>query len=62
MNNYSFELFGEDDLVYDVTKHELVPEHIILSLDEKKVSNYFIKGIIKKIWDGRKLITKNFIK
>lgn len=62
MNNYSFELFGEDDLVYDVTKHELVPEHIILNSDEKKVCNYFIKGIIKKIWDGRKLITKNFIK
>ncbi|CAD8091010.1 unnamed protein product [Paramecium primaurelia] len=34
---YSFELFGEDDLVYDVTKHELVPQHIILNDNEKEL-------------------------
>ncbi|CAD8203226.1 unnamed protein product [Paramecium octaurelia] len=37
LQNYSFELFGEDDLVYDVTKHELVPQHIILNEREKEL-------------------------
>ncbi|CAD8198661.1 unnamed protein product [Paramecium octaurelia] len=37
IQTYSFELFGEDDLVYDVTKHELVPQHIILNDKEKEL-------------------------
>ncbi|CAD8119474.1 unnamed protein product [Paramecium sonneborni] len=37
IQTYSFELFGEDDLVYDVTKHELVPQHIILNEKEKEL-------------------------
>ena len=34
--NYFVQIFNVDSLLFDVTKHNLVPEHIILSDDEKQ--------------------------
>ena len=34
--NYFVQIFNLDSLLYDVTKHVLVPEHIILTDDEKQ--------------------------
>jgi DNA-directed RNA polymerase I, II, and III subunit RPABC1 len=33
---HSIELFQEQDLVVNITKHELVPKHVLLSFEEKK--------------------------
>ena len=37
---FSIELFNADDLIYDITKHELVPQHIPDNPEEKKVYIY----------------------
>ena len=36
MQGLKFEQFGENELMVNVTKHELVPKHIPLSDEEKK--------------------------
>lgn len=45
LKHYSLELFNLDDLVFDITKHELVPQHIPINDEEKKV-HYFIITIL----------------
>ena len=33
--NFFVQIFNLDSLLFDITKHELVPEHIIITEDEK---------------------------
>ena len=35
-NNFFVQIFNVDSLLFDITKHNLVPEHIILTEDEKQ--------------------------
>ena len=42
MSTYSCQLFNMDDIVFDITKHELVPQHIPITDEEKKVTMYLI--------------------
>lgn len=39
MITYSCQLFNMDDIVFDITKHELVPQHIPINDEDKKVRN-----------------------
>ena len=40
LHTFNCQVFNFDDLVFDITKHELVSEHIPISDEEKKVQ-YF---------------------
>ena len=35
-SNYYFEIFLQDEMLYNITKHRIVPEHILLSNEESK--------------------------
>lgn len=36
IHNYFIQLFSFDSLMFDITQHQMVPEHIIINDDEKK--------------------------
>ena len=59
--NYFVQIFNLDSLLFDVTKHILVPEHIILTDDEKELSTNVSNTINERLaaLQNELIITEN---